>query len=81
MALAYLALSPDVEAYYWAKLSTHIPVPNLAERQVSIAWFRWKLLGDREACEYFHRIPTEDGTWQVRAEKKRRALFLVGSAG
>ena len=28
VALAYAALSPDIEAYFWAKLSLHIPVPT-----------------------------------------------------
>jgi hypothetical protein len=72
VALAYLALSPEIEAYYWAKLSTHIPVPNQAEMQISIPWFRWKLLGDRKACEYFATIPTSDPTWQVRAQRNQQ---------
>lgn len=72
VALAYGALSQTVEAYFWAKLSTHIPVPNEGEMQIAIPWFRWKLLGDRTACEYFHTIPSQDFTWQIRAEKNEQ---------
>lgn len=73
VALTYAALSPTVEAYFWAKLSAHIPVPNEGEMQIAIPWFRWKLLGDREACEYFKTIPSKDVTWQVRAAKNEQA--------
>ncbi len=67
---AYLLLSPKIEAYHWAKLfSLHIPVPNHEEKQISIPWFRWKLLGDLKACEAFKAIPKQDKTWLVRAEK------------
>jgi hypothetical protein len=66
---AYLLLSPKVEAYDWARLSLHIPVPNHEEKQISIPWFRWKLLGDAKACEAFKAIPKQDKSWRVRAEK------------
>jgi hypothetical protein len=70
VSAAFLLLSSKVEAYHWAKLlSTHIPVPNGEEMQVSIPWFRWKLLGDRKACEAFKAIPKLDKSWLVRAEK------------
>jgi hypothetical protein len=78
VALAYLALDQDTEVYYWAKLSTHIPVPNDAEMQISIPWFRWKLLGDRDACEYFQQIPSQDLTWQIRAEKNAQPCSSDG---
>jgi len=70
VSLAYLALSSKVEKYHWAKLfSTHIPVPNREEQQISIPWFRWKLLGDKKACEAFKAIPKKDPTWLVQASK------------
>ena len=48
------ALNNDVEAYNWsARGATHIPTPNNETIQVAIPWFRWKLLGDTEACESF----------------------------
>lgn len=67
---AFLLLSPKVEAYHWSRLgSLHIPPPNLSEMEISIPWFRWKLLGDRTACEAFKAIPKKDPTWLVRAQK------------
>lgn len=73
---AYLLLSPKVEAYDWAKLlSLHIPVPNHEEKQISIPWFRWKLLGDKKACEAFKAIPKHDKSWRVRAEKNVQPCY------
>lgn len=67
---AYLALSNKIEAYHWLKvLSLHIPVPNAEEMEISIPWFRWKLLGDRKACEYFKAIPKKNLTWIVKAQQ------------
>jgi hypothetical protein len=60
------ALNDSVEAYHWSRAgATHIPVPNGEEMQLSIAWFRWKLLGDNEACKAFKMIPMMDTTWKV----------------
>lgn len=67
---AYLALNNKTEAYHWMRiLSTHIPVPNFEEQQISVAWFRWKLLGDTKACEHFKAIPKKDIRWIVRAQQ------------
>jgi hypothetical protein len=69
---AFDALDDSVEAYFWAKSGgTHIPVPNGEEMQISIAWFRWKLLGDQEACRAFKGIPMMDSTWVVVDEKNQ----------
>jgi hypothetical protein len=62
------ALSDDIEAYHWAKRGgSHIPVPNGEEQQISIPWFRWKLLGDQQACEAFKAIRETDSTWTEAA--------------
>jgi predicted alpha/beta-hydrolase family hydrolase len=55
---AYSAMSTTDEVYWWSATgATHIPVPNVPEEQVSIPWFRWKLLGDNAACKFFKAIP------------------------
>jgi len=67
---AYIALNNKTEAYHWIKvLSLHIPVPNDEEKEISIPWFRWKLLGDRKACEHFKAIPKKKLTWIVKAQQ------------
>ena len=59
------SLSDAIEAYHWSKAGgAHIPVPNGEEMQLSIPWFRWKLLGDNEACKAFKAIRESDGTWR-----------------
>lgn len=61
------ALDDSVEAYHWVKEGgQHIPVPNGEERQISIPWFRWKLLGDQDACRAFKDIRNEQ-TWSEAA--------------
>jgi fermentation-respiration switch protein FrsA (DUF1100 family) len=65
--LAYEALSKTDEKYWWSALgATHIPTPVGPEQQVSIPWFRWKLLGDKAACRYFKSMPG-NGKWEERA--------------
>jgi hypothetical protein len=55
---AFSAMNPKNEVYWWSATgATHIPVPNVPEEQVSIPWFRWKLLGDNAACKFFKTIP------------------------
>jgi hypothetical protein len=67
---AYDALSPMTEAYFWtANGATHIPVPNGEEEEISIPWFRWKLLGDQKACAFFKAIPMTDTKWAEVASK------------
>jgi hypothetical protein len=63
---AYSAFGPDTEIYWWSAVgATQIPVPTSAAQQVSIPWFRWKLLGDVQACEFFKQLP--DGPdWDTR---------------
>ena len=67
---AYDATSPTEEAYFWtANGATHIPVPNGEEEEISIPWFRWKLLGDQAACKFFKAIPMTDTKWAEVASK------------
>jgi hypothetical protein len=62
---AFNAMDPATEAYFWAaEGATHIPVPNGEEQEISIPWFRWKLLGDNAACKYFKAIPMTIPKWQ-----------------
>ena len=67
---AYDATSKTEEAYFWtANGATHIPVPNAQEEEISIPWFRWKLLGDQKACQFFKAIPMTDTKWAQVASK------------
>jgi hypothetical protein len=67
---AYDALSPTEEAYFWtADGAKHIPVPNGEEQEISIPWFRWKLLGDQKACAFFKAIPMTNKKWAEAASK------------
>ena len=55
---AYSAMNPKNEVYWWSATgATHIPTPQVPEQQVSIPWFRWKLLGDNAACKFFKAMP------------------------
>jgi hypothetical protein len=55
---AYSAMNPKNEVYWWSATgATHIPTPQVPEEQVSIPWFRWKLLGDNAACKFFKAMP------------------------
>jgi len=55
---AYSAMNPMNEVYWWSATgATHIPTPQVPEEQVSIPWFRWKLLGDNAACKFFKAMP------------------------
>jgi hypothetical protein len=63
------ALSKTVEAYHWTAVgATHIPTPVLQEQEVSIPWFRWKLLGDQAACQFFKKMPDDKTKWKVQKE-------------
>lgn len=69
------ALNDGVEAYFWEKRgSTHIPVPDLDAAEVGIPWFRWKLLGDKDACEDFYAL-RNSLSWTVQDEQN-----IVGCA-
>jgi len=73
---AYDAMNPATEVYFWAANgATHIPVPNGEEQEISIPWFRWKLLGDNEACKYFKAIPMTNTKWQVVATENEASCM------
>jgi hypothetical protein len=66
------ALSKDIEAYHWTGVgATHIPTPVPEEQQISIPWFRWKLLSDKAACEFFKKMP-DAGKWKVQKEQNAK---------
>lgn len=67
------ALSDSIEAYWWSAIgATHIPTPDPQEMQISVPWFRWKLLGDKAACEHFKKM--NDGkTWEQKAVQNEAA--------
>jgi len=68
----YNALNKSVEAYHWTSIgATHIPTPVGPEQQISIPWFRWKLLGDKAACEFFKKMPS-GGKWKVQKEQNAK---------
>lgn len=57
---AYQAMG-DIEAYWWSAIgATHVPTPDAHTMQVAVPWFRWKLLGDKKACEAFKALPDTD---------------------
>jgi hypothetical protein len=65
----YNALSGSVEAYWYEAVgAAHIPVPTRWTQESTVPWFRWKLLGDRQACEYFKNMPNTS-SWRYMASK------------
>jgi hypothetical protein len=55
---AFNALNGDVEAYWYeANGAAHIPIPTAWSKESAAVWFRWKLLGDKAACQYFKAMP------------------------
>lgn len=64
------ALNSDIEAYHWTAIgATHIPTPQGPQNEVQIAWFRWKLLGDKGACQYFKSLTSGVRKWKVQKEQ------------
>ena len=55
----YNALSPSLEkAWYEAVGASHTsPIPNSYASEMGLAWFRWQLLNDSAACQYFKNMP------------------------
>ena len=72
VARGFDALNDGIEAYNWsAQGATHIPVPNRETMEVSVPWFRWKLLGDQKACAAFKALKS-GGRWrQVKAQNEK----------
>jgi hypothetical protein len=68
---AYNAMG-ETEAYWWSAIgATHVPTPDAHTQQVAVPWFRWKLLGDKKACEAFKALPDTD-QWDA-VESKNEA--------
>ena len=64
---AYTAMDDRTEAYFWAAYGArHVPPPNALTNQVAIPWFRWKLLGDQNACRAFKALANQS-PWVQRA--------------
>lgn len=65
----FAALNDSIEAYHWsASGSTHIPTPNNETAEVAVPWFRWKLLGDKAACERFKALERGSRWSQVQVQ-------------
>lgn len=47
-----------VKAWYEGNGASHLsPIPNSYASEMGLAWFRWQLLGDADACAYFKGLP------------------------
>jgi len=63
---AFDALSNSTEAYFYGKTgANHITTINQDGNVPLISWFRWKLLGDQAACQYFRSIPNRISGWSL----------------
>jgi hypothetical protein len=66
-------MSNTVEKYFYGKSgANHITSINTDANDLMVSWFRWKLLGDKEACEYFKAIPKTQRAWQLIAKKNEK---------
>jgi hypothetical protein len=63
----YNALKPSLEkAWYEAVGASHTsPVPNSYASEMGLAWFRWQLLDDSAACQYFKNMPSSS-RWNLQ---------------
>ncbi|RZQ63422.1 hypothetical protein [Amycolatopsis suaedae] len=63
----YEALSDSVEkAWYEGVGASHMsPIPNSYASEMGLAWFRWQLLDDPDACRYFNGMP-DSATWNLQ---------------
>jgi hypothetical protein len=69
-------LKIDGDVFMWVPkvpAGCKVPVTHLANGTGAgaIPWFRWKLLGDKKACEAFKALPDTD-QWDV-VESKNEA--------
>jgi hypothetical protein len=64
-----LALPAGLEAYWYEAIGApHIPVPARWMSESMVAWFRWKLVDDAAACEYFHAMP-DTADWDLQEQR------------
>ncbi len=55
------------KAWYEAVGASHMtPIPQSYASEMGLAWFRWKLLGDSNACEYFKNMPDDSRDWDLQ---------------
>lgn len=65
----YEALSDSTEAYWYEAMgATHIPLPAAWLNEASIAWFRWKLLHDNQACTHVRAMPDSE-QWDLQEQQ------------
>jgi hypothetical protein len=65
----FSALDDTVEAYWYEAIgAAHIPIPTRWTEESTVAWFRWKLLGDSQACEYFKNMPNT-ADWDLQGSQ------------
>jgi hypothetical protein len=63
----FRALNDSVEAYWYTAVgAAHIPVPTSWTQESATAWFRWKLLDDKQACTYFKETMLSGGDWELQ---------------
>ena len=69
---AFNAMNDSTEAYWYeATGAAHIPVPTSWTQESAVAWFRWKLLGDKQACEYFKNMPMGN-QWELKKKQAEK---------
>jgi hypothetical protein len=72
---AFDALDKSIEAYHWSAIgATHIPTPQPETMYIGVAWWRWKLLGDKKACEWFKMQPAGD-KWNSIKEQNAKSCM------
>jgi hypothetical protein len=60
------ALPTSIEAFWYEGVGApHIPVPVPWINESMVAWFRWKLLDDADACEHVYAMPEGDD-WDLQ---------------
>jgi dienelactone hydrolase len=66
---AFTAMADSTESYWYeATGASHIPIPTKWTQESTVAWFRWKLLGDKTACEYFKKMP-DGNDWNLKKKQ------------
>ncbi len=70
---AFDALPDTTEAYWYEAVgASHMtPIPTSYTQESAVAWFRWKLLGDAQACEYFKAMPNSSD-WNLQEKQNEQ---------
>jgi hypothetical protein len=72
---AFRMLDDAVEAYHWTGVgATHVPTPNSHTVEIATAWFRWKLLGDNEACKYLRALDGGARWEEIEAQNSKPCM-------